>query len=402
MSTRKRSIAIFGNTNNYPLLLAQGLKEIGHNVRLLINRKDILHRPEARYPDWSNAYPDWIVDCSNISDEDVAFETPAIDKALHHLTRRLDLVILNDIGPALTSYLKAPHAVVLTGSDLAYYADYSSLILRSGSWGRPFKRSIEGRRHLLSFSNLIARQRDGILAAELVCYSTRGLIPSGDASLDDIGVEDSRRLMLYFSNTIDLIPKPPPRNENLTILSGARIVYRPDLNPHLSAMDFKGTDVLLNGFARYIKSGGRGILRLPKKGQDLQPAATLILNLKIDEHIEWFDELPIASFYKEMSSADIICDQFGESFPGMVTTDAYALGLPIMANLRNEIFQNRFPEILPGLNATCPEEICDHLMRLEHDRSQLSQIGASGRQFAERFLSPRNMAQQFISRIGWD
>jgi hypothetical protein len=61
---KKLFIDIFGNTNNYPLLMAQGTRLPGHNVRLVLNRKDLLHRPEARYPDWVNACPDWIGDYS--------------------------------------------------------------------------------------------------------------------------------------------------------------------------------------------------------------------------------------------------------------------------------------------------------------------------------------------------
>ena len=396
---RQLSIAIFGNTNNYLLLLAQGLRALGHNVRLLINRKEVLHRPEARYPDWAIGYPDWIVDCSNITDEDIAYRTPAIDSAIHHLTHNVDLVILNDSGPALAGYLRSAHAVVLTGSDLAYYASFSSLQMRTGMWDPEFKRSPQGRRYLMQFSDAVARQRDGILAAEVVCYGQRGLVPTGDALLDEIGVQDRRRLMLHFSNTIDLQPKPAPRNERLKILCGSRIVYLPDNNPALSAMDFKGTDVLINGFALYLKAGGQGILRLPKKGQDLDAALSLIADLGIETSIDWLDEMPLSRFYEEMAAADLICDQFGTSFPGMVTTDAYALGRPVMANLRNEIFEQRFPEPLPGFNAITPEQICEHLERLEDDRNLLLEMGAKSRLYAEQYLSPQKMAEQLIARM---
>lgn len=396
---KQLSIAIFGNTNNSPLLLAQGLKEIGHNVRLLINRKEVLHRPEARYPEWAMGYPDWIVDCSGITDEDIAFETPVIDQAVHHLTRNVDLVVLNDVGPAFAGYLKVPHAVILTGSDLAYYANYSSLSMRTGMWDPEFKRSPQGRRYLSRFSDFVARQRDGILAADVVCYGQRGLVPTGDALLDEIGVQDRRRLMLHFSNTIDLKPKPAPRNERLRILCGSRIVYLPDNNPALSAMDFKGTDVLINGFALYLKAGGQGVLRLPRKGQDLDAAISLSADLGIETSIDWLDEMPLSRFYEEMAAADLICDQFGTSFPGMVTTDAYALGRPVMANLRNEIFEQRFPEHLPGFNAITPEQICEHLERLEDDRNLLLEMGAKSRLYAEQFLSPQKMAEQLIARM---
>ena len=393
------SIAIFGNTNNYPLLMAQGLRLLGHNVRLVLNRKELLHRPEALYPDWAAVYPDWIVDCSILSDEDIAFETPAIDQAVHQLTHNVDLVILNDVGPALASYLRTPHAVLLTGSDLAYYANFDSLGMRTSMWDPELKRSLQGRRYLRRMADLVARQRDGILSAEVVCYGQRGLVPSGDQMLDGIGVSDDRRLMLHFSNTIDLQAQPPAKNNKLTLLCGSRIVYRPEHNPALSAMDFKGTDILLKGFALYCQRGGNGELRLPRKGQDLQGAIDLISELSITERIHWLDEMSLTQFYGEMIAADLVCDQFGSSFPGMVTTDAYALGRPVMAKLRPEIFSQRFPAALPGFHAETPEQIADYLMMMEKNRDVLVGMGRKSRAYAEAYLSPESMAKQLLEKL---
>lgn len=398
-NVKKLSIAIFGNTNNYPLLMAQGLRLLGHNVRLVLNRKDLLHRPESRYPDWADNYPDWVVDCSNLTDEDIAFETPAIDQAVHQLTHNVDLVILNDVGPALASYLRTPHAVVLTGSDLAYYANFDSLVMRTCMWDPEFKRSLQGRRYLRRMADFVARQRDGILSAEVVCYGQRGMVPSGDGMLDSIGVSDARRLMLHLSNTIDLQAQPAARNNKLTILCGSRIVYRPEHNPALTAVDFKGTDVLLKGFALYCQRGGNGELRLPRKGQDLQGAIDLISELAITERIHWLDEMSLTQFYEEMIAADLVCDQFGSSFPGMVTTDAYALGRPVMAKLRPEIFSQRFPEALPGFHAETPEQIADYLMMMEKNRDVLIGMGRKSRAYAEAYLSPESMAKQLLEKL---
>lgn len=396
---KQLSIAIFGNTNNYPLLLAQGLRLLGHDVRLVLNRKELLHRPEARYPEWAVAYPEWVVDCSNLSDNDIAFETPAIDQVIHRLTNKIDLVILNDVGPALASYLRLPYAVVLTGSDLAYHANFDSLEMRTSMWDPEFKRSSEGRRYLRRMADFVARQRDGILGAEVVCYGQRGLVPSGDRILDGIGVSDARRFMLHFSNTIDLKAQPLAKNDTLIILCGSRVVYRPIHNPALSAMDFKGTDVLLKGFMLYCQRGGKGELRLPRKGQDLQAAVDLIAELAIKERVRWLDEMPLVQFYDEMVAADVVCDQFGSSYPGMVATDAYALGRPVMAKLRADIFGQRFPEPLPGFNAETPEQIADHLMTMEKDRNVLADMGCKSRAYAEAYLSPPSMAKQFLEKV---
>ena len=64
--------------------------------------------------------------------------------------------------------------------------------------------------------------------------------------------------------------------------------------------------------------------------------------LGISERVTWLEEMRLSQFYEEMAAADLICDQFGSSFPGMVTTDAFALGRPVMANLRNEMVDTIF------------------------------------------------------------
>lgn len=395
---KKLSIAIFGNTNNYPLILAEGLIALGHDVRLIVNRKELLHRPEGKYPEWRDAYPEWILDCSHITDEDIAYETPAIDPAIHHLTHNVDLAILNDSGPALAGYLRSPHIAMLTGSDLAYYADFVSLQMRSGMWDIEFKRSSQGRRYLRRMADFVARQRDGILGAELVSYGQRGLVPEGDKLLDAIGVTDARRLMLYISNTTGLQVQPPAQNAKLRILCGSRIVYQRKRHPALSAMDFKGTDVLLRGFALYCGMGGKGELRMPRKGQDLDAAISLIEKLGIEKRVVWLEEMPLARFYEEMEAADLICDQFGSSFPGMVTADAYALGRPVMADFRNKVFTQCLPEPLPGFNATTPKGIADHLMEVEKNRELLVAMGQRSRAYAEKYLSPESMARQLLGR----
>jgi glycosyltransferase involved in cell wall biosynthesis len=375
------------------------MSALGHNVRLVINRKDLLHRPEAIYPEWQSAYPPWLVDCGFLTDDDVAYETAALDQVIHHLVDGVDLVILNDIGPALAERLRCPHVALLTGSDLAYCANFESLEMRTRGWDPAFRRSTQGRRYLRRMADFVARQRDGILSAKVVCYGHRGLVPEGDQLLDAIGVVDTQRLMLCLSN-IRLSAQPPTANEKLRILCGTRIVFRREDNPALSAMDFKGTDILLRGYALYTQRGGQGQLHLPRKGQDLHAARAMIRELGIEHRVVWRNEVPLSKFYEEMSASDVVCDQFETSFPGMVTADAYALARPVMANLRNDVYGLVFPEPLPGFDARTAEEIAAHLIHLETNRDLLAEVGARSRAYAEIYLSPVKMAEQLLKRCG--
>jgi hypothetical protein len=61
----------FGNTNNSPFMLAQALRDLGHEVCVVVTSQELLHRPESRYPELKKGYPDWIVDAAQISEWEV-------------------------------------------------------------------------------------------------------------------------------------------------------------------------------------------------------------------------------------------------------------------------------------------------------------------------------------------
>ena len=390
------SIFILGNTNNYPYLLAEGFRALGHNVRLVINKKELLHRPESVNPEWTKGYPEWISDYSHLTELDFAYESYGLEEMMSNLAGRADFAVLNDIGPSLASYLTCPYASVLTGSDLTYYADFHSVELRTAAWDQGFRRTPYARRLTRKILDMVARQRDGILMSRVVSYGARGLSPDGDLLLDVIGVTDAQRTMIHLSDTLGISQQPMPGNHELKIFCGSRVVWKQNAAQSYVAMDMKGTDVLIDGFALYCNQGGMGTLYLPQKGSDLDDAVARIADLGIESRVTWYENMTLQQFEQELISADLVCDQFGSSFPGMVTTHAYALGRPVMANFRREVM----PFDLPGLNAETPGEVCDALIFAERNRSKLTDLGTKSRRFAERYLSPTAMALHLLQRSG--
>lgn len=390
------SIFIFGNTNNYPYLLAEGFRALGHNVRLVINKKELLHRPESLNPEWSTGYPEWISDYSNLTEFDFAYESYAVEEMMSHLAVQADFAVLNDIGPALASYLRCPYASVLTGSDLTYYADFRSVELRTAAWDSGFRRSAYARRLTRKFIDMVVRQRDGILMSHVVSYGARGLSPDGDVLLDTIGVTDTQRMMIHLSDVLRISQHPMPKNRELKIFCGSRVVWKQNSAQSYVAMDMKGTDVLIDGFALYCNQGGMGTLCLPRKGSDLDDAVARIAEWGIESRVTWYENMTLQQFEQELISSDLVCDQFGSSFPGMVTTHAYALGRPVMANFRREVM----PFDLPGLHVVKPDDVCDALIFTEKNRSELIKLGKESRLFAERHLSPKTMAKNLLKHSG--
>lgn len=396
-------IRIFGNINNYPLLLAEGFRALGHNAVLLVNRREMLHRPEGRRAEWAGAYPDWILDCSELTEDDIACNTSKLDNLLHLLTDDVDLAVLNDFGPALAGHLRCPHVSFLTGSDLTFYASHASIDSRTASWMQTFRSSVQGRRSVSRMMALLDMQRSGISASKLVLFGLPGLIPEADRLLEALGVGADRRMMLMLSNVGDLAPAVRTDRYKaegpLRVVSGCRIVYRQEANPGLGPQDFKGTDILIKGLATFVERGGDVELVLPRKGQDVDAAAELVSSLGLSRFVRWVPEGTLAEFYRLIAAADVVCDQFGISFPGMVTTDAFALGKPVLANLRPDVFGPSEFGTLPGLHAETPEQIAAGLAQLSRETFRRS-MGEQCRTYAERNLAPAALASRLLTRLG--
>lgn len=386
------SIFIFGNTNNYLYILAEGFRALGHNVRLVINRKDLLHRPESLNPDWSNGYPEWITDCSHLTDFAFAFESYEADEMFSTMAAQADFAILNDIGPSLTSYLSCPFVSVLTGSDLTYSANFHSVEIRTAVWDQEFRKSPHAQRLNRKLIDMVARQREGLLNSRVVAYAARGLSPDGDKLLDAIGVTDAQRMMIYLSDTLRVAQQPMPNNSKLKIFCGSRVTFKQNAAQGFASMDLKGIDILIDGFALYCSQGGTGTLHLPKKGSDISAAQMQIIKLGVESQVKWYEDMPLYQFERELISADLVCDQFGSSFPGMVTTHAYALGRPVLANFRKE----SMPFDLPGLDAHTPDEVCNALLYADSNRKKLVDLGLESRHFAENYLSSIKTAQLIL------
>lgn len=400
MSERRLSVIFFGNTNNYPLQLAEGFAALGHDVRLIVNRKSALHRPETIHAGWTEQYPPWVTDASDVSDEDFALQTERYTDLVRELEGPHDLAVLNDLGPALARHLRCPHVAFLTGSDLSYFCDFNVLAWRSAAWGREFKYSELGREHLRHFADLVISQRQGIDTAAVVSFAHRGLVPHGDHLLDSVGVPDEKRMMLFYTDVRGNGYREPAPDGPLRIVSGCRVLFDRDRHLAMSTQDFKGTDTLLHGFRTYCDRGGSGELRLPAKGQDVDRARELVEQMGLSERVHWLPEMPLNRFQEELAAAHVVCDQFGTSFPGMVMLGAYSLGRPVVASLRNDIFALHMPEPLPGWDVWTSDEIASTLELLDGNRDLVRQVGIDCRRYAERYLSSEAAAREILRRVG--
>lgn len=395
-------IGIFGNTNNYPYLLAMGLRQLGADVRLVVNRPERLHRPESKVPALADGYPDWILDLGLAAEAYTITDSPLARDAVRFLGTDLNAVFLNDVGPALHDHFDCPVLALLTGSDLLYHASFASIDERISGWPPEMAACEHGRAAIAAMRRCVEAQRAGIARATAVSFMPSGSFFEGDEILAELGVarDDPRRFFVYQADTLTLQVEPPPLRRRMHVFNGARLVWHRPLPPGFSELDHKGTDVLVCGFAEFLAAGGEGELRLVRKGYDARRTEDLVRDLGVAGDVVWLDELSLFDFHKEMASADVVCDQFGQSIPGMVALDAMAMGRPVLSNFRLDAMAAYFPEPRPFCHAADPAEVCRHLLELYRRPRLRTEIGRQAVDYVARLRSPQANALECLGRLG--
>jgi glycosyltransferase involved in cell wall biosynthesis len=392
-------IGLFGNTNNNPLLLALGLRRLGHEAVLVVNRKERIHRPESKFPEFEQRYPEWMLDCSDLSEDDFVWVSPRLESVLTFLTWESSGLVLNDLGPSLLEFCSLPSIALLTGSDLTYYANPKTTSVRYGGCAADYRETAGARLGMRAWDAFIERQRSGIRNATVVSTAIPGLVPEMDHLLRDIGVPDSRRDSYYMAFGQASTTRPTQAARPLRVVNGARLNWKP-LPDGFCGLDHKATDVLLEGFAAFISSGGDADLVLFRKGLHIAETEALASSLGIASRIIWRDQVTLDEFHAEILQADIVCDQLGETFPGMVSLDAMSFGLPVIANFRPEINHSLFPKPVAACQARTSAEVTAHLTALAASPDARARAGRAAQDFARRHFSPIACAERCARDLG--
>jgi hypothetical protein len=392
-------IGFFGNTNNYPFMLAQALREFGHEVLFVITSQELLNRPESRYPELKQHYPDWIVDAAHLSEWDMITLSPSLAPVLDVLST-CDALVLNFTGPSLWPLLHRPAIALLTGSDLEHYANFATVEVRSASWDPAYKASAEGQMNLNLLREFIQRQRDGIREALSVRYMPRGLVPAGDAMLDEIGVSEAKRVFLPSAELELVKPTPARHNNPLRIFCATRLTWKLPIEPGRSLLDYKGSDIMVRGLGLfYRETGVRLDIQLVRKGLHVAETEQLIAEEGLADQVTWSDEMSLAEVWAEFARCDVLIEQLADGAIGGAGLDAMAAGRPVIGNARREMFEDYFGQHSPICQAQTAEEVCAQLQRLVFNPAKREKIGVFGRRFVEENCSPRRAAQTCLERL---
>lgn len=388
-------IGCFGNINNFPLRIADAMKALGHDVTLWVNRPEPLHRPESIEPELHGKYPQGFRDVSYLTYADYMELSPALLEVVEELSA-CDVLVLNDLGHALATLIDVPHFSILTGSDLDYHANPAAINEYRTTLSKNYLMTLDGRRNLELFHAWIERQRRGISRARGISYFTRGVIPQGDLLLDGLGIEEGRRIFIHMGQA-EFRKVPAQPRSPIRVVNGARLNWRRYGGSAESELDLKGTDVLIRGFRIALDMGASMQLELFRKGRNISETEALVDELGLSASVNWHAETDQQSFYRLISQCDVVADSihFG-SVPGMVSLDAMAMGIPVVANARREIV-GLWGEDVPICHATNQDEVAAHLVRLAGDCELRAELGLKGTEYVKRNKSPEVFAAKVLS-----
>jgi len=394
-------IGFIGNTNNYPFMLARALRELGHEVRFIVSSPSPLGRPEHRYSDIDHPYPEWIHDLSPIRLRDVMYLGSSARRRITRILRGCDAVIANDFGPMVLSDLNLPSIALLTGSDLDACVNVDCFEAGSSQYMRlptPYRRVI---RWIYS-TRLVRPQRIGIRAAAGVVYFPRGILPRSDRLLDELGIEDERRIFNLMTDIDALDYLPQPFNTPLRVFCGARLSWA-SLKPEGGMeLDYKGAEIMVRGLALFVRSSGIPLeIRLVRKGLHVEETMKLVEDLGLAKHVIWLDEMSHIQVEQEYRQADIVFDQLGRGMIGMVSLDAMACGRPVIANARPEILEPLLGVPSPICQASTPYEVSQQISYLHSNPGERERIGLASRNYVEQYCSSIALAKRCLQKLGY-
>lgn len=384
-------ICFVGNTNNLCHIIARGFAERGFHVTHVIDRREILHRPEGRYSKVElNKFKNLeIVDIAPIRFRDAVLGFRK-KKQIGAILRKSDAAIFTGFSPAILGLSHERSCFVLAGSDLTFATNWKTLLQGSRN---PHFDFITGRPLLSLVLRLTsARQRKLIWEASAFVTHPRGQFIDGEKSLAEINPK-GRRLDL---RVIEVPKLSGPTRSDIAILRvfcSARLSWVAGKFDGRGSLDLKGVDTLLNGVRKFLDHGATGIqLVLTKKGPDLLETQELVKALGLDQFVVWLPELSQLEVFEEYLSADVVVDTLGPSTTGMAVLEALAMGKPVIARVNED-------DPSPILRASGSDDVAYLLSRLLRDAEFRTQCSSRGVEFVRQICSVEQAVEQIWSSV---
>ena len=166
--------------------------------------------------------------------------------------------------------------------------------------------------------------------------------------------------------------------------------------------DYKGNDIILRSFARYLEiSSDKGSrLILVRKGPDVKESEDLIQELGIDDYIVWVDEMKRDSLWVYYEGASICLGQFGTPVLTFAAVEPLSRATPCVSffgDVNGDVpFYGMIP---PVFNSNNHEEIADFMEKIRTDTGYASDASYRSWLWAKENCSAEKFAEAFLKEM---
>ncbi len=177
------------------------------------------------------------------------------------------------------------------------------------------------------------------------------------------------------------------QNGLLQELQANMILFHPTRQDWVEGTGYadKANDIFLRAFASLRQKGLRLGLVCCEWGANIDESKKLIDQYGVSEHVRWMKPLGVIAYTRMCKMANIVVDQFKLGGFGGVTFKALAAGTPVMAYVNVQQISSRYAELPPVINCQTEAEITHQLSYWYNRRSELEELGMSGRAWMKKF-----------------
>lgn len=301
----------------------------------------------------------------------VGLELPLDRDWVIRTMREYDCVVTYGHGPALAALARAPCLARTWGGDItiAPFADQEP-----GASKR---------------DRATARlQRLGLAASRRLILSE----PRYREHAERLGLAGKSEFLPLLVDTLRYSPGVDEELRSRCLSQGERVLV---FVPSRQDWRWKGSDLLLRGFALAAPARDDAVLVCAGWGNDLERSRSLAGELGIHDRVRFLpyalSKRRLLRFYR---AADIVADQFTLGWYGGSTFDAMSCGKPVLVHIDLERYGRDIVEVPPVANVSTPEEIGGALRVLLTDAHERERLGAEAR----RYVLARH-GEQLLDRL---
>lgn len=147
----------------------------------------------------------------------------------------------------------------------------------------------------------------------------------------------------------------------------------------------KGTDVLIDGFAKFLEKYQRtdAHLVLLEYGHDIEATHDLVKKLNISDYVTFLQKSSRKDLLLCLMQADFGCGQFSSGGLGGGTTwEVLAMGKPLLHYLdESQVRFSGFDSPFPFINVKTPDDICTVLSDFMQNPSKYQEVGKQAKEW---------------------